>query len=491
MAPPLAYHVPGAIGGPMKLGEGYRWNVPVITYGYDKSFLDYFGTNGVAQVESAIQIFNSLPPASQIVLTNYPVNTTRQNFIATSQSLVDLKSTALVMLEEQLGLAQPSLAVYCLTNFSYADFDAEFGIDIRNYDPVRLIPWPIIDSTFYGHLLVIRTSASEFDAYPEPGNSWISFGPFGTPYLPVGEAYNLNSSIDTEGIALADYEPNALLHYAANNFPLQAGDYFSGLTFDDAGGISYQFSTNNIKLESLIPGVYGAGTNASNYINKAFRPGVDKITFQRMQYTSDNEDSFIPVTNDYIDTYITNDVLQHQKLERVITRPDILFTVNYIGVEAVSCSGTTNWVNNGLQNDGPGVIQPPVTINFNRLGSSLEYNDPNYTTNGVVHYYPASWGSFDGTTNAPNVLLPPVTNVTDFHFLLFPINFTPNEPQEAGTWSLMGQSNALFSIQTSTDLSNWLTIGTITNVGGTFTYLDSVFPNTPQRYFRTVPQGSN
>src|SRR5580658_6978709 len=49
---------PGDIGGPMDIGNGYRWNVPVVTYGFDKSFLDFFGTNGVAAVEAAIQILN-------------------------------------------------------------------------------------------------------------------------------------------------------------------------------------------------------------------------------------------------------------------------------------------------------------------------------------------------------------------------------------------------------------------------------------------------
>ena len=30
------------IGGPVNLGEEYRWNIPVITYAYDESFLNYF-----------------------------------------------------------------------------------------------------------------------------------------------------------------------------------------------------------------------------------------------------------------------------------------------------------------------------------------------------------------------------------------------------------------------------------------------------------------
>ena len=50
--------VPGmatnAMGSPMNLGQGYRWNVPLVTYAYDTSFLDFFGTTGAAAVDSTI-----------------------------------------------------------------------------------------------------------------------------------------------------------------------------------------------------------------------------------------------------------------------------------------------------------------------------------------------------------------------------------------------------------------------------------------------------
>src|ERR1051326_7906040 len=65
------YAQPGDIGGPMNIGEGYRWNIPTITYGFSRSFLDYFGSNGVAAVESAIAVLNQLPPASTVDLQNY------------------------------------------------------------------------------------------------------------------------------------------------------------------------------------------------------------------------------------------------------------------------------------------------------------------------------------------------------------------------------------------------------------------------------------
>src|SRR5674476_506752 len=107
------YALPGDIGGPMNIGEGYRWNVPVVTYGFDRSFLDYFGSNGVAAVEGAIGILNALPPASSIELTNYPLGVWRINHTAQASHLFDLKTVTLQLLLEQMGLADPERYIFC------------------------------------------------------------------------------------------------------------------------------------------------------------------------------------------------------------------------------------------------------------------------------------------------------------------------------------------------------------------------------------------
>jgi len=49
------------IGAPMNLGEEYRWNIRTVTYGFDESFLNYFGQKGVDAVNQAFAIFNGLP----------------------------------------------------------------------------------------------------------------------------------------------------------------------------------------------------------------------------------------------------------------------------------------------------------------------------------------------------------------------------------------------------------------------------------------------
>src|SRR5208283_5897530 len=57
------------------------------------------------------------------------------------------------------------------------------------------------------------------------------------------------------------------------------GTFYTGLTFDDVGGLRYLLSTNNIRYETLLPGVQPIGRNANRIVDGAWRPGVDKITF--------------------------------------------------------------------------------------------------------------------------------------------------------------------------------------------------------------------
>jgi len=62
----------GDIGGPKNPQGFYRINVPVLTYAYDPSFIQYFGTNAIASLETMMQFMNNLPPMSSI--TNDGVN---------------------------------------------------------------------------------------------------------------------------------------------------------------------------------------------------------------------------------------------------------------------------------------------------------------------------------------------------------------------------------------------------------------------------------
>jgi hypothetical protein len=444
----------GDIGGPMNLGEGYRWNVPVITYGFDQAFLDYFGTNGVAAVESAIQIVNDLPPASQINLSNYFLDTSRINERADALGLFDLKSAALGLILEHLGLASPARFTYTLRDFSDLN---NFTVIMRNFDPETLAPSASVNGTLYSYYVGYDGRIAYCEVFP--------IDPIAAEFTAVADEGSI-------------YGP---------------GTYYVGLTRDDVGGLAYLYSTNNFALENLIPGVRGVGRNAGRFVATAIRPGVDKIAFQRLNY-DERRHRFVPVTLRYEDSYLTNNMLQHQPLEREVKQPDILFTVQHLGFDEFTRTGTSNWVNNGApSNDGPGVIQPPVTITFGRVGLMMQhlYYDSQYSIPDNFSIDSESWGSFDGTTNTP--ISYPVDSAkndsTKVYFWLDGYPYPqPLQLLKNFIWTIAGQRNNVYLLQTSPDLTNWLTITTITNLGQDVNYYDYTFPSVPQRFFRVTPQ---
>lgn len=477
MQPTNGLAEPGDIGGPMPIGSGYRWNVPVVTYGFDKSFLDFFGTNGEAAVESAIQVINNLPPASQMDLTNYAFDSLGINPLAEGLNLNDLKSTTLSLLLEHLGLASPTRYVFALNGWDSSLFDYNNGeflsdqVDSnsnilnflieRNYDPSTLAPSQYVNDTFYGYDLV----------------SWLA-----------GYDGNLATETIIEPLPVDPYAP---AYDAVADFSLSVGTYYSGLTRDDVGGLRYLLSTNNIAYETLLPGVFGAGTNANSFVNGALRPGVDQFSFIPQPVDPASGD-FLPTTNYYTDTYISNGVVMHQELARVISTPDFIFSAGDVNVgipafPAYGRTGTTNWVNNAAANgnsggSGPGIIQPPVQIVFNKLG-------PQYSAGGSIpedspYDQSGYWASFDGSTNLPVVYPIPQTGTNQLLLRLW-FWLPARHSQQDYVWKRCSISGTQYKMQTSTDLVNWTTLFDLTNNGTVCTYVET--PSSTSRFYRLTP----
>jgi hypothetical protein len=478
------FRQPGDIGGPMDIGSGYRWNVPVVTYGFDKSFLDFFGTNGVAAVESAIQVFNDLPPASQIVLTNYPLNSASVNYQAQAGNLCDLKSATLVLILEQMGLTQPMRYIFTLKQWdpifithetegswwagtNWLDEIIPNDIVLRNFDPETLT------SSFYvnGALFSGYVISGEEDYYGQVNNA--------LP-IPVDPLY-VNQSV-------ADYALN--IGWYTGGFTI--GNFFTGLTEDDVGGLCYLLSTNNVAYETLLPNVFGTGTNASSFVNGAWRPGVDKITFVPQPFDSVHC-QFLPMTNQFTDTYVTNGNITQQQLQRVVTQPDFIFCagdVNYgvLGIPFVDRTGTTNWINNAAlngnpTNGGPGVIQPQIKIIFNKLGPRLiNLNDTSAQESSIY------WSTFDGSTNPPIIYPISQTGTNQFTIRMWLImGDFPNQFQKNFDWSLTNSTGSVSLFQTSANLTDWVTDFSVTNDGSVWTFENSN-PLSTYRFYRVVPQ---
>jgi hypothetical protein len=279
------------------------------------------------------------------------------------------------------------------------------------------------------------------------------------------------------------------------DFDLMTGGFYTGLTYDDIGGLAYLLSTNNVNYETLLPGIFGVGTNASSYVNGAWRPGVDKITFVRVAVDPLTGEMFLPLTNYFTDSYITNGILMQQQVARVISRPDFLFSVTDLGKDDLTTpwlerTGTTNWINNAALNGnpggaGPGVIQPPVKIVFNTMmgrqfatfGSSDE----------TAYDYSEFYGSFDGSTNAPIVypIVPAGSGQLAVRMWLT-LGQSTNGFSHSFDWETNTAPGTPFSMETSTNLTDWVTLFTITNDGRFCTYFVQN-PASASRFYRLIP----
>jgi hypothetical protein len=222
--PEIAYNLGGDIGTPHNLGEEYRWNTPFIYYAFDQNFLDYFGSNGVFAVEQAIAILNGLTNFSQYTadLTEVPLEARRINYRAQALHLLDLKSVALNLTLEELGLTESDRYVWTLrTRDTQPGLSCPwmyYSVIKLSFDPVNWQPTSYINGTLYTYLIQEICS--------------------GGPPL----AWTFNYPVD----------PLAVEHLPATSIrTIDYGVYMTGLTRDDVGGLRYSYRTNNINWEAM------------------------------------------------------------------------------------------------------------------------------------------------------------------------------------------------------------------------------------------------
>jgi hypothetical protein len=296
---------------------------------------------------------------------------------------------------------------------------------------------------------------------------------------------------------------------ADNN--LFQGQFHTGLTRDDVGGLRFLLHTNRVAVERPAAAVTLAPTNSTpqyvwwpwpnpaptNPVVTAPRPGVDKLNLVRMSFDTGSQ-QFITLTNVFVDAYYTNSQRREQLLQRIITRPDILFRARDLGghfyygpyepgkfsysfvPRLFAQSDTSRWIDhddiNGLTTmGGPGVIPPGATIDFGTTGRYAGLGNP-------ILAAPYHWGSFDGSTNAPVTFLgnEGATSAT----ISSRINNEGGGP--VFEWTVLGTYEAVYRIDSTTDFANWSPVTTITNVDGHFVFREAITP--PRRFYRAVRQ---
>ena len=239
----IGYNLPGDVGGPMILSEDYRITVPVLNYGFDGTFLSFFGANGVAAVNAAMAILNAVPAASAMTddYLNSPAVSTEaiaDNAGAKSLGILDLKSAVLSTVLGQMGLASPERWAFTLRDRSIIGNRTNYTVVQRNYDPITLLPTNIVNSKLYTYNVV------------EPANP-----PLGT----------YADAVETQvggGPANDDKNKNISVAGVSDLGGLSSGRFFTGLTRDDLGGLRYLLRFNNVNMESLAANVTLEATNS-------------------------------------------------------------------------------------------------------------------------------------------------------------------------------------------------------------------------------------
>jgi len=263
--------IDGDIGAPKNIGEEYRRNIPVLFYSYNANFLDFFGSNGVAAVDSAFALVNNAFTNNPTGMTNgldgysanlqeFADNAQSINLDALALGLTDLKSTTMYLLMEQLGLANPDRFVWTLHD------------RILNAIPGAKCP---LDELY----LVVQRN---FDIV----NSPLTQQQYSSYINDTLYTYQIEEAC-TGPNPLALAVPFAVDHFAQvdqalASFGLNTGGFYTGLTRDDVGGLRYLLTTNNINFETS-----GTGSLLMN-------PGTTELL------TSENLSDLLPFasTND-------------------------------------------------------------------------------------------------------------------------------------------------------------------------------------------------
>lgn len=153
--------------------------------------------------------------------------------------------------------------------------------------------------------------------------------------------------------------------------------------------------------------------------------GIENVKFVRANYDSLIGQFFQPITNTYTMGYVANSKVASRKFTRVVTAPDFLLTAqdlatvnnNYPVVPSLSRSISFNQGNVLTGLAGPGTIETPTIITYNKVGSvfengSLAFNflSTNEFLSEFTQVSRLTWASFDSSTNEP-VLYPNGTSI--------------------------------------------------------------------------------
>jgi len=257
------------LGGPKDLKRFFRWNIPVLTYSFDASFMQYFGLEGRVAVKEAFEAINdffsnsdysgvsSLDLVKHGFRSNF--NTAWINQTAENMQILDVKSLTLGLIVNQLGLGNPHRYAFGINRMATNTVGTQinFNVRLRNYDPVTYKPTPEINGVTYSYRLIHDATPSagviQLPSFADmeefttdtSGNKWSAVSA-------IPDAFYGNSAIFwTETPSLFGFG----VYYDHLNAIGGQIQPRHALTYDDAGGLKFLYKTNNFVYEGLDPNV--------------------------------------------------------------------------------------------------------------------------------------------------------------------------------------------------------------------------------------------
>jgi len=431
---------PTGVRRPRLRGDEYRLSTPIITYGIDGSFLEFFGADGARAVDQAFEMFNAITNVSGFseTLEEFPLKADGINPTASALGLYDVKSGLMGQIMATLGLTSPER--WCWSIRARAVDPIRYSVANFNYDPVSGRPSRYVNGTMYSYVLrdIFNTAGARVfsDAREIPVDS-------ANPNVSLASTVSINSFVTSDERVNRAIDPS--------------GRYFTGITRDDAGGLRYlyhplnrnyeQAPANSIRGNVSTAGGGGAGaaaaldspwtvaatggqvgttavgtaattpTNTLQLVNLGVRAGVDKVRFVKVNTDPVLRQTTRQAAVTYPETVNSNGVVIRQVVSRILSRPDILISARDVGVGVyiplIATYTAPPFVNTGATLDGtaegPGIVEPVSNFTFNKIGVyswNIGNTDEQDGRPGTL------WGSFDGSTNAP-VIYPVGSKLSD------------------------------------------------------------------------------
>ena len=443
-APDLGYNIPDSApeyGGPRLRGDEYRLSTPIVTYGIDGSFMEFFGVDGARAVDEAFALFNSLTNVSAFSenLEEFPLKADGVNPTASALGMIDLKTQILSQIMATLGLTSPER--WCWSIRGRNGDPIRYSVANFNYDPISGRPSRYVNGTMYSYIVrdIFNSDGARIfsDAREIPVDS-------ANPNISLASTVSINSFLTSDVRVARSINPN--------------GRYFTGLTRDDAGGLRYLYHPANRNYEAAPAGsirgsfstsvggsfaslespwtIAGSGgvvgtaaigtTTASNVlqlVNLGVRAGVDRVRFVKVNLDPVLRQNPRQEVVTYPEMVNSNGIVIRQVVSRLIARPEILISARDLGVidnyapVAFEFSPVT-FQNTGATLDaaaeGPGNIEPLSSYTFSKLGVySLQFGNTDEKDGQPGNI----WGSFDGSTKPP-ILYPIGSKLSDLEAAL-------------------------------------------------------------------------